>query len=150
MFPVELCKLLQIQLFDQEVDLYSWLKIIICKTSSARIFSGISNYMNDVIITQEQSCGLWNLLCTHKACNLFVGVLWLGIFTIFYRHILQISKHSLHALILAEIPNLFQHSNILAGMPELKLTQPGLLSILTEAASVASLIAAPLVAKWLD
>ena len=22
------------------------------------------------------ACGLWNLLCTHKVCNLFVGVLW--------------------------------------------------------------------------
>ena len=32
-----------------------------------------------VFILQTMACGLWNLLCTHKVCNLFGGVLWLGV-----------------------------------------------------------------------
>jgi len=37
----------------------------------------------EVVYSTEESAamasGLWNLLCTHKACKLFVEVLWLGV-----------------------------------------------------------------------
>ena len=36
------------------------------------------------------ACGLWNLLCTHKVCNLIVGVLWL-VLTVWLLMMLKVS-----------------------------------------------------------
>ena len=50
-------------------------EVTIGKTRSARI--PLKNSYNACLICLASV--LWNLLCTHKVCNLFVGVLWLSV-----------------------------------------------------------------------